>query len=410
MSTLQQNLRAPLASRDFRLLFAGRTIQRAGSALTPIAYAWAVLDLGGSATSLGFVVAAGVLPTVVFLLIGGVIADRLPRHRVMVVSNVLAFANQSVAAGLLISGNATIGRLAVLALIGGTVSALFFPAAIAIVPQTVGREDLQSANALLGLGLNGAQIGGAALGGIIVDLISPGWAVAIDALTFAIAAGFVGSLSSTARARVGSEASSFLAELRAGWREFASRRWLWAVVAGFSVALATGHAAVYVLGPIVADESLGEAHGWGLVLAAEGAGLVVGGLIALRVRFARPLLAGCLCAVPLFVLPLLLGLRLPLGAIMLGSFVAGIGIEIFGVNWFLSVQGHVPEEMLSRVFAWDAFGSIGLLPIGLVVVGPVSDAVGINTTLFACSGIVAAAMLGQLLVGDVRRLPRPAET
>lgn len=408
MTTLQQNLRAPLRSRDFTLLFAGRTVQRAGSALTPIAYAFAVIDLGGSATSLGFVVAAGVFPTVLFLLLGGVIADRLPRHRVMVASNLLSFANQSVAAALLITGNATVAHLAILSLIGGTVSAMFFPAAAAVVSQTVPREDLQSANALQSLGLNSATIGGASIGGLAVDVIGPGWAVAFDALTFLVAAVLIGKLRIASSSRGNPE--SFLTELRQGWREFSSRRWLWAVVVGFSVALATGHAAFYVLGPIVADESLGEAHGWGLILGAEGVGLIVGGLVALRVRFKRPLLAGCLCAIPLFLPTLLLGLRLPLLVIMAGALLTGIGIEIFGVNWFLSVQGHVPEEMLSRVFAWDALGSIGLLPIGLVLVGPISEAVGTNETLFACSALVAAAMIGQLFVRDVRELPRPAET
>jgi MFS family permease len=409
MTSFAASFRAPLESRDFRLLFAGRTIQRAGSAMTPIAYAFAVIELGGSATSLGIVVAAGLLPTVMFLLVGGVVADRLPRHLVMVASNILNFSIQSVAAVLLLTGSATITHLVVLSLGSGTVAAFFFPAAAAVVPQTVPREHLQPANALQNLGLNAGTIGGAAIGGVVVDVVGPGWAVAADAASFLMAAALIVRLSARGGTR-STDSEAFLDELRHGWTEFRRHRWLWVVVAGFSVALATGHAAFYVLGPIVADESLDAAHGWGLVLGAEGVGLIVGGLIALRARFGRPLLAGCLCATVLILRPLVLGLRLPLALTMVGTFVAGVGIEIFGVNWFLSVQGHVPEEMLSRVFAWDALGSIGLLPLGLVVVGPVSEAIGTNTTLFACSGIVAVAMLAQLLVRDVRELPRPANT
>ena len=174
---------APLRRRNFRLLFFGRVVSIAGSAMAPVALAFAVLELDGSATDLGFVLALAILPQIFFLLVGGVIADRLPRHLVMVGSNLVAGAAQAVAAYLLLTGRAEIWHLAVIALVRAVASSFFFPASQGIVPQTVPTEKLQPANALLRLALNATNIGGAALGGLLVAAAGPGWAIGFDALT-----------------------------------------------------------------------------------------------------------------------------------------------------------------------------------------------------------------------------------
>ncbi|MDH4346553.1 MAG: MFS transporter, partial [Thermoleophilia bacterium] len=278
---------APLAHRDFRLLFLGRAVSFAGSAMAPVALAFAVLELGGSATDLGIVLTVAILPQLLFLLIGGVVADRLPRHLIMVSSNALSGLAQGAAAVLLLTGRAEIWHLAVIAVVRAVASSFFFPAQQGIVPQLVPRAMLQPANVLLRLTLNVTTIGGAALGGIVVAAAGPGWAIGFDALTYLAAAAILLPMRVAAPAR--DAATSFVMELRDGWDEFRARTWLWVVVIGFAFSNGASSAATQVLGPIVAKEALGGASVWGLALAGQGVGLVLGGLLALRYRPSRPL-------------------------------------------------------------------------------------------------------------------------
>jgi len=395
---------APLRHRNFRLLFFGRVVSFAGSAMAPVALAFAVLGLGGSATDLGLVLSLAILPQVFFLLIGGVIADRLPRHLVMVASNLLAGVAQAVAAVLLISGRAEIWELAVIALVRAVASSFFFPAQQGIVPQTVAADDLQPANALLRLGLNATNIGGAALGGLIVAAAGPGWAIGVDAVSYFAAAAIL--LPMHVRAPTREESEGFVHELRTGWHEFRSRTWIWVVVVGFAFANGAASAGFNILGPVIAKESLGGASVWGLVIAATGVGLVVGGLIALRVRPDHPLLVG-VAMITLLVPPLvLLALGVPWQVLAVAALFTGIGIELFSVLWDTALQAHVPNDVLSRVSAWDAIGSLVLIPAAYAVVGPLADAIGIDTTLWICAGIAFVSITGQLLSRQVRELPR----
>jgi MFS family permease len=371
--------------------------------MAPVALAFAVLDLGGSATDLGIVLALAILPQVVFLLVGGVIADRMPRHLVMVGSNLAAGIAQAVTAFLLISGHAEIWQLAVIALLRAVAASFFYPASQGIVPQTVPTEDLQSANALLRLALNATNIGGAALGGLLVALAGPGWAIAFDALSYLIAAALLLPMRMRAPERTG---TSFVHELGQGWREFSSRTWIWVVVLGFAFANAAEAGALNVLGPVIAKESFGGASVWGLVLAATGVGLLIGGMIALRIRPERPLCVGVAAITLLFPPLVLLAIEAPWPAIAASTLLAGIGVELFSVFWDTSLQAHVPNEVLSRVSAWDAIGSLVLIPAGYAIVGPLSDAIGIDETLWLCAGIVLFAISAQLLSRQVRELPR----
>jgi MFS family permease len=395
---------APLRHRDFRLLFLGRVVSFAGSAMATVALAFAVLSLGGSATDLGLVLALAILPQVFFLLAGGVIADRLPRHLIMVGSNLVAGTAQAVAAVLLISGRAAIWELGVIAVVRAIASSFFYPAQAGIVPQTVPVAELQPANALLRLALNATNIGGAALGGLLVAAAGPGWAIGFDALSYVAAAAIL--LPMHVRPPAREESEGFVHELRHGWREFRSRTWIWVVVLGFAFANAAESAGLNILGPVVAKESLGGASVWGLVIAATGVGLVIGGLIALRVQPERPLFVGVLAITLLFPPCALLSLEVPWEAIAAAMLLAGIGIEIFAVFWDTSLQAHVRNDVLSRVSAWDAIGSLVLIPAAYAIVGPLADAIGIDATLWLCSGIVLAAITAQLLSRQVRELPR----
>jgi MFS family permease len=395
----------PLREREFRLLFAGRTISMAGSAMAPVALAFAVLNtLHGSATELGIVLAARQVPTVLFLLFGGVISDRLPRHRVMVASNLASGASQAVVAVLLLSGRATIWELAALAAINGSASAFFFPASTGIVPQTVPIPMLQQANATLRLSLNATNIVGASIGGLLVAATSPGWAVAFDAATYGAAALAIGAMNLPSGLRI--EGSTVLNELRVGWRDFWSRPWLWAIVLQFGVVNAVENGAVQIFGPIVAKEHLGGAAGWGLVLTATSIGLVLCGFLMLRWRPRRILFVATVAVFGL-VLPLFaLALAAPLPVVMVAGFFAGFFVEIFGVLWDTAMQQEIPLDKLSRLSAYDALGSLVLTPIALAALGPIGGVFGIRATLIACALLTIGATLPVLLSRDVRTLER----
>ncbi len=395
---------APLREREFRLLFAGRTISLVGSAIAPVALAFAVLDLTGSKTDLGLVLACREIPLILFLLVGGIWADRLPRNKVMTSANVVSAFAQASAAALLITGNAEIWHLAALASVNGGASAFFFPASAGVTPQTVPSTLLQDANALLALAMSSASIGGAALGGFLVAAFDPGWAIAIDAGTYLLGGSMIALMRLPAIAA--NETPRFLSELAVGWREFRSRDWLWSIVLQFSLLLMVTIGAFSVLGPVIADEELGGAKAWGAILTAEAAGLVAGGLLGLRFRPRRMLLAATL-GILLGPLPLVaLGLGLSLPAIIAAAFVAGIGIEIFNLLWNTTVQQEIPPETISRVYSYDALGSLGLVPLGLALAGPVADAVGVEATLLGAAAIGMAVTLAVLAVPGVRTLER----
>ena len=394
----------PLREREFRLLFAGRTISLAGSAIAPVALAFAILDLTGSKTDLGLVLACREIPLILFLLVGGIWADRLPRNKVMVSANVVSAFAQASAAALLISGNAEVWHLAALAAVNGSASAFFFPASAGVTPQTVPGPMLQDANALLSLAISSASIGGAALGGFLVAAFDPGWAIAIDAATYLLGATMIALMRLPAIEL--NESPRFLAELAVGWREFRSRDWLWSIVLQFSLLLMVSIGAFSVLGPVIADEELGGAKAWGAILTAQAAGLVAGGLLGLRFRPRRMLVAATFGILLMPLSLIALGFPLSLPALALTAFVSGVGIEIFNLLWNTTVQQEIPADKLSRVYSYDALGSLGLVPIGLALAGPVADAIGVRATLWGAAAIGIGVTLAVLAVPGVRTLER----
>jgi MFS family permease len=344
------------------------------------------------------------IPTVIFILFGGVWADRLPRHHVMVASNLLSGASQAAAAALLLAGHAQIWQLAALAAVNGSSSAFFFPASTGVIPQTVPATLLQQANATLRLALNATNIKGAALGGILVAATSPGWAIAIDAASYGLAALAIGAMHLPPGLRI--EGSTVLHELRDGWHDFWSRTWLWAIVLQFAVVNAVETGALDVLGPAVAKKQLGGAGAWGAVLAAVSLGLVLTGAVMLRWRPRRILLIATFGIFPM-VLPLIaLAWPGPLVLVIVCGFLAGAGIEVFGVLWDTAMQQEIPGEKLSRLSSYDALGSFVLTPVGLAVAGPLGAAIGLRTTFIGSSVLIVAATALVLLSRDVRTLER----
>jgi MFS family permease len=394
-----------LAEREFRLLFAGQLVSLLGTAVAPIALAFGVLDLTGSKSDLGFVLAANWAPQLVLILFGGVFADRLPRHLVMVGANAVSAAAQGGIAVLLLTGHARLWHLIALQVVRGAAFSFFFPASQGLVPQTVSAPRLQQANVLLGMSKNGTAIFGAALGGALVSVASPGWALAFDSGTYLASAAILGAMHIPPRA-ASIEAPNLFRELREGWSAFVSRRWLWTTVlaAGVSYAFWVGAGSVY--GPLVAKLDLGGAAPWGAIVAAEGAGLFLGGVILLRYRPSRPLLAG-MTSLTVSALPLLCLASFRSTAVIAGAFLlAGVALEVFNTTWVLTLQEHIPLEMLSRVTSYDALGSFVFIPAGLTIAGPLADAIGLTEALWLGAAVITGSLLSTLAVRDVRELRR----
>lgn len=397
----------PLRLRDFRLLFAGELVSLLGTAVAPIALAFAVLELTGSATDLGYVLAAGWAPQVVFILVGGVLGDRLPRTLVMVGANLLSAAAQGVAAGLLLAGVAHVWQLALLQAVRGTATALFFPAAQAVVPEIVETELLQPANALIRLAQNGSTVLGAGVGGILVAAAGPGWAIAFDAATYLASALILVWIRVT---RVVREAGqTIVRDLIEGWNEFRSREWLWVIVVSASVGNLVATASFGVLGPLIAKLYLGGAAAYGAILASQGAGFIAGGVLSLRWRPQRPLLVSVLFLLPTAAEIACYAAVRETAVIAAVGFLAGLGLEVFGVNWITALQQHIPRQVLSRVSSYDALGSFVFIPLGLVLAGPLAAQLGVTETLWLFLAIGLLSVAGALLSRDVRTLRRVDE-
>lgn len=373
----------------------------AGNSMAQIALVFAVRDVTSSVTTLGIVVAARSIANVLFLLWGGVVADRLPRQYVLVGSSAVSFLSQALLAVLVLTGSVSIPAFIVLAAVNGMSSAFSFPASAALAPQTVPVEQRQQANAVLRLGLNSSMIAGSSLGGLLIAFAGPGWGLAVDALSFALA-GLAFSFVRVPAARVAaSRKPGVLSEMRVGWTEFVSRAWVWIVVVAFVFINAAHAGGTMVLGPVIADTVIGR-ETWGLVLAAQTAGMVAGAFLAMRLRVRRLLLLGCACMAAFGLLPLTLALYPVPWLLMVGSFVCGVCIEQFGIAWETSLQHHVPADRLARVYSYDMLGSIAAIPLAQLVVGPVSGAAGITATLLACAVIQVLATLFMVASRSVR--------
>ncbi|MFI9829177.1 MFS transporter [Streptomyces sp. NPDC051913] len=390
----------------FLLLLSARVVSVLGNGFARVALAFAVLALpGASAGRLSLVLACQALPQLVFVLVGGVIADRMSRSRLMVLADVLGALAYAGLAVMVLSGHAPLAGMCLLAVAAGTATALFAPAMDGLVPLLVPTARLQQANGLLRMGTNASLLLGLALSGVTVALVGAGWALALNAASFAVSAALTARLPVAARPR---GRTSGWSELREGWREFASRQWLWVVVAQSAVVVAALNADVGVLGPLMAERHLGGARAWSVVVAAQAVGTIGGAGLAARVRVRRPLLVAVLCMFPAAVPIALLSARAPVWTIAAAMFTAGVASDVFGVLWATTVQREIPEHLLSRVSSYDWFGSLTLAPLGLLVAGPVAAAVGIGPALAGCSALVVLATAGALLSPQVRTLRHPA--
>ncbi len=405
MSGLFQVLR----HRDFRLLWLAGLASMLGDRIVTVALALFVIDLTGSPTDLGLVLAAHAIPLVAFMLIGGIWADRVPRHRLMVLTDLIRFVLHAALAALIISGEVEIWQVIVIEALFGTAEAFFRPASSGVVPQTVPEAEIQEANALMSMSNNVSEFVGPALATALVLGVGAGEAFAFDAATFIVSAALL--IRMDPRRRRGepeerAERASLLGELREGFDEVRSRAWVWVTLLSVSATLFVGLAPWFVLGPLVAEDQYGGTEFYGIVSAAIGAGTILGATAGIRWRPLHPLKLGVLLASIWPFAVLFFALGAPLEIVVPAMVLGGFGFSIFDVWWFTALAERIPPDRLSRVSSYDWMVSLGLLPIGYLLAGPLADAFGAIEVLAVGSALAVVVWLPALLPRETRALER----
>jgi predicted MFS family arabinose efflux permease len=409
VSNLADQLRV-LRHRDFRYLWFAQSASVIGDCIVIVALALFVIELTGNATDLGLVFAAASLPLVAFLLLGGVWADRLPRHRVMVVTDLVRFALHALLAALIFAGVVRIWELIAIEALFGTAEAFFRPAANGLLPQTVPEEEIQQANALSTLSNNIGEFAGPALATALVLGLGAGWAFALDAATFLLSAALL--MRVRPRRRKVAQATgdggrvSVWAEVREGFAEVRSRSWVWATLAAFCAALFTGLAPWFVLGPVVARTQYGDIGIYGLVSAALGLGTIAGALMGIGWRPRFPIRAAMLAILLWPAAAILYAAGITLWVVVPAVIIGGGGIALFDVWWLTALAERIPPDKLSRVSSYDWMVSLALLPLGYVLAGPLAHALGAVEVLLGGSALAGVALALGLLPRETRMLRR----
>jgi MFS family permease len=400
-----------LRHRDFRFLWLAQSSSVIGDRIVTVALALFVIDLTGSATDLGLVLAAASLPLVAFLLIGGVWADRLPRHRVMIVTDLVRFALHGLLAVLIFAGGVEIWQLVAIEAVFGTAEAFSRPAATGLLPQTVPEAELQQASAVVTLFENVAEFAGPALATALVLGAGAGSAFALDAATFLLSAVFLAQVRPRPRRApvpptVALERVTVWKGIREGAREIRSRAWVWGTLAAFCVALFTGLAPWFVLGPVVARQQYGHIGVYGLVAAALGIGTIIGSFLGVGWRPRYPMRYAMVAILLWPPSAVLYAAGVTLVIVVPIAVVGGIGIALFDIWWMTALAERIPADKLSRVSSFDWMVSIGLLPLGFVLAGPLAGALGAVDVLLGGSVLACVGLALGLLPRQTRMLER----
>jgi predicted MFS family arabinose efflux permease len=392
-----------LRHRDFRLLFLGQSASAVGDQVVIVALALYITERTGSATDLGLVLAAGSLPLIGLVLVGGVWADRIARHRMMIVADVARALLHGVLAALIFAGGAGLAELVVIEALFGTARAFFQPAYTGLLPQTITEDLLQDARALTSTTSNLALLAGPALGTALVLTLGAGTAFALDAATFVISALLLAQIRPRMRG-VAPVRRPVIRELRDGWREVRSRPWVWATIAAFAGAVLCGYTTWYALAPLIARDFYGGAGTFGVLESVAGAGAVAGALIGIRWRPRRPLMTGLVLALVWPWQCIAFALRAPVAAVGVLAVATGLAFSLFEVWWETSLARHIPPHALSRVSSYDWMGSLALMPLGFAAAGPLASVLGARTVLGAGGGLTLVMLLLALTPRSTRRL------
>ncbi|WP_246064389.1 MFS transporter [Nonomuraea longispora] len=399
---------APLAARDFRRYYVGQTASAFGDALTPLAIAFAVLDLTGSPVDLGIVVLSTRLPVILLTLLGGAAGDRFSRRTVMLLADMTRFAAHGVTAVLLLTGTASVWMLVVLQLLAGAGSAFFNPAAVGLVVSLAGRERLQAANSLISISRSTASMLALGTAGALVALAGSGWAIAVDALTFLVSAAYLYRLPSdlpaapvAGRVRDGGR---LLASVRGGFAEVRGRSWLWVWTVHAAVTNLAVVSPILVLGPYVADRQLGGAPAWSAIGIAYAAGGLAGGLLGARWRPARPMAAAILLFLLMAPFPALLALPAGVWVLALAAGAAGLQLVVYNVLQTTCIQHRLPERFVARATSVTMLGGLVAAPLGMALAGPAAALLGTRPVLGGCAAVAVLLTAATLLMPAVWRV------
>lgn len=402
-----------LRHRDFRLLWLAGLASVLGDRIVTVALALFVIDLTGNPTDLGLVLAAHAIPLVAFMLIGGIWADRVPRHRLMVVTDLVRFVLHAALAALIITGEVEIWQVIVIEALFGCAEAFFRPASTAVVPQTVPESEIQEANALVGMSNNVCEFVGPALATALVLGVGAGEAFAVDAATFIVSAALLIRMSPRRREGAAGaelaaeeEPESIRAQLRIGYEEVRARTWVWSILFAACTLVFFGLAPWFVLGPVVAEEHYGGTDVYGIVTAALGAGTIVGAIVGIRWKPLHPMRTGLIMGSIWCPMGVGYALGAPLEFVLPAAVIGGFGFSLFDVWWMTALAERIPPDRLSRVSSYDWMISLGLLPIGYLLAGPLGDALGSSEVLAVGSALAMIVWLCALIPRETRMLER----
>jgi MFS family permease len=390
--------------RDLRYVFGSTLVSSLGDGIVGVALAFAVLDLTHSATDLGIVMAARTLTIVAIGLIGGVVADRLSRRTVMMAADLVRFGGQVAIGALLLSGHATVLEIVVSQVLVAGGTAFFEPAAMGMIQATAG-EHMQEANALKTIATSSTGLIGPAIGGALVATVGSSYALMADGASYLLSALLLAQVSRTAHALADrdTEAPTFLADLRDGYREVSSRRWLWTMILNMAI----GNmllSAWPVLAPLICKQHYGGAPAYALLNIVWAVGMLAGGTVLLRFKPRYLLRTGMLAFLPAVLPGIALGLHAPIYVVAALQFVSGFGMTVDNALWWTAMQQHISPDAISRVSSFDWVGTLAIAPIGYALVGPLSEAIGVSAAIIACSGAVLAVTTIALMVKDIRML------
>ncbi|MFZ3566877.1 MFS transporter [Streptomyces sp. BH097] len=395
-------------TRDFGLFFTARGVAKLGDSMLPVALAAGLLQYGYGAGAVGLAMASSVACFAGLVIFGGVLADRFNTRLLMTGADLVRLVTQSLAAVMFFTGHVVLWQICVIGAINGSAAAVFQPGVAGTVPRLA--SDVQAANGAIRVAESGAQLAGPAVAGMLVALASPGLVFAAHAGTYALSALCLLLLRlpplprDTAVGRTRPR-GAFRAELVEGWREFRSRRWLWGVISVWCVLMigASGPAVPLVAVQVTQEYGSGA---YGLVNSALGAGTVVGGVLALRLRPRRMLRAGALALFGFALFPATAGAGLGVPWMMAGCAVAGAGMSFWGVMWATSVQTQVPREILNRIHAYEVAGSIAMQPVGQALAGPAAATFGTQQVLLAGGVVTLLVAATMLSIPAIRGLVR----
>ena len=397
---------AAIQDRNFRWFFLARAITMIAGSMSSIALAFAVLEIDNDARSLSLVLAAFTISNIVFVLFGGVIADRLPRALIIQACYVVDILSIGTIAALLFTGTATIPLLIVLSIVNGASTAFVLPAMQGIIPQLTTPEHLQQANAMLSFVRSAVTIGGPIIAGVLVATAGPAWAMVVQAAGWVIAIPVLALVKLPPPSHAGG--TTMFHDLRIGWREFWSRSWLWTIVLAFMIMNAIHVGAWGVVGPYIAkNNDLLGITGWGWVVSAEGVGVLLMTLLLMWFPLRRPLRYGMI-GMAAFAIPVtMLGVHPAVVLLAMAAFIAGAGAEVFSTGWNLAMMENIPGEKLSRVSSYDMLGSFVVMPIGTLVYGWLITHADPATVLITSGAVYAGVALLTLAVPSVWRMGRP---